>query len=430
MTQTKAQQNTDFLQDFAALSACGATAGGGVDRQAGTAADRHTRAWFADWLTSHGMTVRYDQIGNQFGYITWAKGAPYVLVGSHLDSQPMAGRFDGAYGVLAGAHAAHRLAQEVQEGRIAPQFNVAVVNWFNEEGSRFTPSMMGSSVFTGKLNLDTALQTTDRQDTSVAEELAAEGVPRDTDAPHIAAYAEIHVEQGRLLEDNQKTIGLVTNTWAAKKFTVTITGEQAHTGSTIMADRRDALYGAALVIVATREATDHVPHGALHSSVSELSLAPNSPVTLAREVVINLDLRSPEPGVIAEAENWLDAKISEIEAKAGVRIDKELTHEWDQLSYSADGIRLAREVVEGLRLPHQEIMTVAGHDSTNLKDMVPTVMLFVPSIEGISHNEAESTHDDDALAGVTALSAVLTRLVQGDLAATLTAVPGQTEAEK
>lgn len=404
-----------FTTDFAEMSRHGETARGGVHREAGTAADRATRAWFAEWLADRGFEVRYDEIGNQFGLRTLAEGAPYVLVGSHLDSQPMGGRFDGAYGVLAGAYAADDVARRVGEGALEATFNLAVVNWFNEEGSRFTPSMMGSSVHTGRLEAEKALATSDRAGVTVRQELEAEGTDRTFSMPPVASYAEIHIEQGRILEDAGATIGLVTNTWAAKKFQVTVTGAQAHTGSTIMADRRDALYGAARVIVAAREVTDRVDAGALHSSVSELTLEPNSPVTLAREVVLNLDLRSPDARVIADAERMLEESFAQIEQDARVSIVKTPTHEWDQLAYSSEGVELARAVAEDLGLSHREIMTVAGHDSTNMKDVVPTVMVFVPSIEGISHNEAEDTEDADAIAGVRMLTEVMGRLVGGAL---------------
>ena len=222
-----------FLDDFATLSSFGATPGGGVDRQAGSTADLAQRAWFAQWLSERGFSVRTDDIGNLFGVLEWIPGAPVVLTGSHLDSQPLGGRYDGAYGVLASAHAAHRLNQKVASGQWTPSRNLAVVDWFNEEGSRFTPSMMGSSVFTGKLTGAQALATTDAQSITVAEALA--GTLGERWSAPVESYAEIHVEQGRVLEDSGITIGLVTATWAAQKFDVVVTGEQSHTGSTVMA---------------------------------------------------------------------------------------------------------------------------------------------------------------------------------------------------
>src|SRR5699024_4568859 len=216
----------DFLTDFQHMSAAGATAGGGVDRQAGTAADLQTRAWLRDTFHAIGLTEYQDTIGNQFGVKEYIPGAPYVLLGSHLDSQPMGGKYDGAYGVLAAAHAAHRVMEKIDAGHLTPSFNLAVVNWFNEEGSRFTPSMMGSSVYTGDLELDAALAVTDKTGISVADALAVEEVHRCESSPQAASYAEIHIEQGPILERAGNTIGLVDATWGAKKYTVTIKGEQ------------------------------------------------------------------------------------------------------------------------------------------------------------------------------------------------------------
>lgn len=405
----------DFLEDFRIMSSHGATAGGGVDRQAGTPADRSVRAWFHGWLENHGFQVEYDAIGNQIGRIELIPDRPYVVAGSHLDSQPLAGRFDGAYGVLAAAHAAARVVEAARSGHADPALNVAVVNWFNEEGSRFTPSMMGSGVHTGRMDLQEMLATTSRDGATVGGELAAEGRAGTGEFPQTAGYAEIHVEQGRTMEEEALQIGFVTATWGARKFRVTVRGEQAHTGSTRMEDRKDALYGAARVIVAARDVADQAPPRALHSSVSELELEPNSPVTLAREVVLNLDLRSPETAVLDEAEGRLREAVQRIETEARVQVHLELTHSWGQLDYPAAGVALARRVAQEQGLRGGDVLTVAGHDSTNMKDLVPTVMLFVPSVEGISHNEAELTTNEDMLAGIEMMTGVLTRMVEGEL---------------
>lgn len=405
---------TGYLADFATMSAFGRTSGGGVERQAASSADHATRAWFARWLYDNGFDVQVDSIGNQFGTRDLVPGAPHVLFGSHLDSQPLAGRFDGAYGVLAAAHAAREAVRSAESGALEPRFNVAVVNWFNEEGSRFAPSMMGSSVATGKLPLGEALAVTDHQGISVAESLGEVATP-GREPIEVAAYGEIHIEQGRLLEDEGIPIGLVDRTWAARKYRVRVLGAQAHTGATLMADRRDALYGAALVTVAAHDLTDRLQPGTLHSSVSELEVLPNSPVTIARQVDLNLDLRSPDESVLAEAGRVLESQLAEIERRARVTIERHVTHQWGLLAYQPEGIKLAREAADALELPAMEIMTVAGHDSVNMKDVVPTVMLFVPSIDGVSHNEAEDTRDEDALAGVAMMTEVVARMVRGDL---------------
>jgi beta-ureidopropionase / N-carbamoyl-L-amino-acid hydrolase len=413
--------NEQFLDDFRAMSTFGATAGGGVDRQAGTAADHETREWFGAWLARHGFDEKVDRAGNQFGTVELVPGAPYVLVGSHLDSQPLAGRYDGAYGVLAAAHAAARVAGEVKNGRLQPRYNLAVVNWFNEEGSRFTPSMMGSSVFTGKLALEAALATADVTGETVASALEAGHRRADGKAPalaDVATYAEIHIEQGRILQEQDVQIGIVDRTWAASKYRVTVNGAQSHTGATRMEDRQDALYGAALIIAAARDLTAEFEPGMLHTSVSEMQVLPNSPVTIARQVLMNLDLRSPDEDVLARAREILAKWMGDAQDRSRTDIQLNLTHQWGLVAYQPEGVALGTASAQHLGLSHMNIMTVAGHDSTNMKDAVPTVMLFVPSEEGISHNEAEFTRDDDAVRGAELLTEVVRRLVRGEFEAT------------
>ncbi|WP_327396324.1 M20 family metallo-hydrolase [Streptomyces phaeochromogenes] len=404
-----------LLKDFATLSAFGATSGGGVDRQAATAADGEQRAWLHQWLTDRGAEVRYDGVGNQFGLFTVIPGAPYVLTGSHLDSQPLGGRYDGAYGVLASAHAAHRAVQRWKASDETPRHNVAVVNWFNEEGSRFKPSMMGSAVFTGKLPAETALTTTDPTGTTVEAALREIGTIGDYPGPDVASYAEIHIEQGRDLENKGLNIGLVDATWAARKYQVVVRGEQSHTGSTVMADRRDALLGASLLVVAVRELAEESTDIPLHTSVSEMTILPNSPVVVAREVRMHVDLRSPDEALLDAAAKRLAESIPGIEERASVTIGQVQTHGWGVAAFPATGVELAAQAADELGLSHQTMMTIAGHDSVNMKDIAPSIMLFVPSVEGISHNEGELTDDTDISAGTDLLTEVVHRLMSGAL---------------
>lgn len=407
--------NQSFLHDFAQLSAIGATDKGGVERQAGTAADHATRDWLSGWLTANGFSIRFDGIGNQFGLFEHIPGAPFVLLGSHLDSQPKGGRFDGAYGVFAAAFAAARIAEKLTAGELSAKFNLAVVNWFNEEGSRFAHSMMGSGVFTKKLDLEGALNMVDTAGVSVREAMANVIATDGYTGPDVACYGEIHIEQGRLLEKDGITIGLVDKTWGARKFFVTVHGEQSHTGATAMEDRQDALYGAAMMITAARDVVDNFTPGILHTAVSYLEVLPNSPVTVARETTFNMDLRSADETVLDEAITLLEKAAADAEAKAKVRIELNLKHRWGLLAYQPEGVELAEKSANELGLSHRTIMTLAGHDSTNMKDVVPSIMLFVPSADGISHNEREFTSDEDCIAGLELLTDVAKRMVAGEL---------------
>lgn len=400
-----------FLADFAELSTFGALPGGGVDRQAATEADDAQRQWLIELLRERDAEVRIDPIGNIFGLWEFVPGAPYVLIGSHLDSQPKAGRFDGAYGVLAGAHACFAVVERLRDGVETPRFNVALVDWFNEEGSRFQPSMMGSSVYTGKLPLDAALDAADQRGVTVREALNALRSRGEAAGPETAGYVEIHVEQGRTLENEGLTIGLVEGTWASRKYRVTVLGEQAHTGPTPMEERRDALLGAARLIAGVREIADEF---SIHTSVSSIRIEPNSPVVVAREAELLVDMRAADNDVLIAAEQSLQRLISEVAGSTAVEVRQHLEHDWRMSQYQADGVEFAEGVAESLGLTHRRMLTIAGHDSTNMKDIVPSIMLFVPSVDGISHNVRELTRNEDLVAGFHMTAEVLRGIVVGD----------------
>lgn len=419
------QRDLDFLHDFSTMSGFGATAAGGVERQAATAADGANRRWLESWLTQRGFRVDYDRVGNMFGRYELVPGAPYVLIGSHMDSQPRGGRFDGAYGVLAGAHAVHRLVEYYVAQATAPRYNLAVVNWFNEEGSRFKPSMQGSGVFTGKIDLVDALETTDVAGISVAVALDDLGMLGEVDVfrlgdhhsdggDAVAGYVEIHIEQGRELDKSGVAMGVVPATWAANKYELAVVGSQAHTGATAIVDRQDALYGAARIVVALREIAERYGDE-LHTSCGQLTVYPNSPVVVAREVHLHLDLRSPHDALLAQADADLRGACAEIEIAADVEVQTRFAHTWKGHHYPAAGVDLAEAVIDDLALSRMRVLTRAGHDSTNMKDHVPTVMLFVPSVDGVSHAENEYTRDEDMTTGVDVATEVLARMAEGAL---------------
>ena len=415
----------DLISDFVTMSTFGATPAGGVERQAATLADGENRRWLAGWLVERGFTFAYDRIGNMFGLYELVPGAPYVLAGSHLDSQPRGGRYDGAYGVLAAAHAMDRLRDHYLRHPSTARYNLAVVNWFNEEGSRFKPSMQGSGVFTGKIELDSARATTDSEGITVEQALLELDMLGTSDVftvgDHhlsgglgVASYAEIHIEQGRELDKAGVVMGVVDSTWGANKYEISVVGSQAHTGATAIADRQDALYGASLAVVALRDLADEYGDE-LHTSCGQLTVYPNSPVVVAREVHMHLDLRSPSDDLLDEADAALSKAFADIELKADVEIQRKFAHRWKGHTYTPEGVELAGRVIDDLGLSRQNVRTRAGHDSTNMKDVVPTVMLFVPSVDGVSHAENEYTHDKDLISGVDVLTETLARMVEGEI---------------
>ncbi|MBL3699805.1 M20 family metallo-hydrolase [Leucobacter luti] len=407
-----------FLTDFHRVAEIGATPNHGVDRQAATAEDRETREWFRTFAQTRGWEVRVDGIGNQFALVELVPGAPYVLLGSHLDSQPLGGRFDGAYGVIAGLHAADRIANSHAAGdAAAPRFNLAVVNWFNEEGGRFAPSIMGSSVFAGIMDEAEMLEVRDLRGVSVREALDQIGYLGSDARPEIAAYAEIHIEQGRILEREGIPIGAVDSSWYTQKLDIEVLGEQSHTGATLMSDRHDALLGAAKVIQRVHEVTDQFPPETLVSSVGQLTLEPNSPIVVARRVHLVADLRADDEAVVLAARDRLLADIRLIEAEHGLTIHARDFDVRANQHYPESGIRLSEEVAASLGLGARRIRTMAGHDSVAMNRIAPTVMLFIPSVDGVSHCEREFSRDEDMAAGVDFLTEVARRLLTGALQA-------------
>lgn len=415
MTAPAGTTDDDFLDDFAAMSAIGATAGGGVDRQAATEDDGRVRAWYRELLARHGFDVRTDAIGNIFGLAEIVAGAPFVLFGSHLDSQPLAGRFDGAYGTLAAVHAAVRVRAAHAAAGTVPTYNLAVVDWFNEEGCRFKPSMMGSAVFTGTLSLADALATIDPRGIRVDDALAAIGGVGDFIPPPLAGYGEIHIEQGPGMAETGTTIGAVAETWCAYKYEVLVTGEQGHTGSMRMADRRDALLGAAQLISEVNALIQHFPVETLHTTVSELYLEPNSPVTIAREVRMLVDLRAQTTEELEEAFALLQERMDAVAARTRTDIAILSRSIWRSGPFAAPGVELVERAATELGLTHARVKTLAGHDATNIKDIAPTVLVFVPSTGGISHNEREHTTDADMIAGLGVFERVVRAVSDGAL---------------
>jgi N-carbamoyl-L-amino-acid hydrolase len=402
-----------FLADFAELSAIGATAAGGVDREAATAADGQARDWLRAWFDDHGLHCRVDEVGNMYGCAEIAADAPYVLIGSHLDSQPTSGRFDGAYGVLAGAYAAAAAAARPDGAR----YNVAAVNWFNEEGSRFSPSLMGSAVYIGKMTADAVLDTVGKDGVTVRDALGDISF-HGSDIPPVAnSYAEIHIEQGRTLVDEDLEIGVVTSNWAAYKYVITVHGEQSHTGATHMRYRRDALVGASLVVLAVRAVADEFGPDTVLGSVGSFTVEPNSPVVVPARVRLAADLRALEGDTVEAAHESFLKRIAHITEAGEVTVEIESAALRPSTRYQESGIALAGAVAVDLGLRWRALPTMAGHDSVNLNSVVPTVMLFVPSVDGISHNEYEYSTDAQLLTGLHTLTATAQQMVTGVLEA-------------
>ncbi|QTG81742.1 M20 family metallo-hydrolase [Arthrobacter crystallopoietes] len=407
----------NFLKDFHHVASIGATPNHGVDRQAATPEDRRTRDWFRTFATERGWETRVDAIGNQFALITWRKDAKYVVVGSHLDSQPLGGRFDGAYGVLAALHAAEQLVKRLDNCGELPMFNLAVVNWFNEEGGRFAPSIMGSSVYAGIMDRGEMLQVRDLEGTTVAEALGSIGYLGSDTPPEAASYAEIHIEQGRILEREGLQIGAVDSSWYTQKLDIEILGEQSHTGATAMADRRDALVTASKVILMVHDVVDDFEPEAIVSSVGRMTLEPNSPIVVPRRVQLVADLRSNSPEIVKAARSSLLKQLSNLSDEHQVEINVRDFDIRENQYYPESGVELTEKLAANLGLGVRRMQTMAGHDSVALNRIVPSVMVFIPSVDGVSHCEREFTTDEDMTAGVDLLTELSWELIHGALVA-------------
>ncbi|KTB99297.1 allantoate amidohydrolase [Pseudomonas syringae ICMP 11168] len=409
LIEPSATDQAAFEAVFRQSSAIGATPAGGLHRLAASAEDGQVRDLFRDWLEAHGFEVRIDAVGNLFGLMIFDPDAPYLLCGSHLDSQPSAGRFDGVYGVLAGAVAVSSLARQLRERGNVPRCNLAVVNWTNEEGARFQPSLIGSGVFTGALTLDNAWESRDGDGIRLKDALQAIGyLGNDRVDLNIAGYVEIHVEQGAGLESSQTAIGVVRETWAALKRRVRFDGEQNHTGPTPMAARRDALLAAAHTITAVHD--EALQHGVqMHSSVGRIEVYPNSPNVVPSRVSLLIEYRSRDVDLLSAASERLDATLSAIADKTMTSFEVESSVLRSPARLHDGFAGLAHDVGAELGLSTTDSMTVAGHDAISLNRRYPVCLLFIPSSNGVSHNEAEYTSDQDMHNGLRMLTGLLHR---------------------
>ena len=414
-----------FLSDFHEVAKIGATESGGVERQSATPEDKPTRDWFVGFAKERGWETGVDGIGNLFARVPLVPGggdkAGVIMTGSHLDSQPKGGRFDGAYGVLASLHAAAQIEQRVRDGELACDYDLVVVDWFNEEGGRFPPSIMGSSVYAGLMDREKMLAATDLKGVTVREALESIDYLGDDDEPGVPpvetvkGYAEIHIEQGRILERDGLPLGAVDSSWYTQKLDIEVLGEQSHTGATAMADRHDALVGAAHVVLLFQEICERFPKETLVSSVGQVTVEPNSPIVVNSRVHLVADLRANDPQIVKDARDWLLEEFTKVEEKTSLKIVAEDFDVRPNRYYPVEGVELQEKVAADMGMGIVRMQTMAGHDSVAMNTVTPSVMMFIPSAEGVSHCEREFTSDEDMVTGLTSLVGVLERMVQGAL---------------
>jgi beta-ureidopropionase / N-carbamoyl-L-amino-acid hydrolase len=396
-------------QRHMAMAEIGATPKGGVNRQAFSPEDGRARQLLISWAQALGFTVSIDDIANVFIRRPGSDGnAAPILTGSHLDSQPTGGKFDGAYGVLAGFEA----LQAIHQAGVTTKRPLEVVVWSNEEGCRFQPGCMGSAVFTGKLQVPDLLAVTDKDGITVDAALQAtlHGIPtlprRALGFP-VAAYIEAHIEQGPVLEATGNTIGVVTGIQGMHRYTVNVLGEEAHAGTAPLQTRKDALKAAATMVRALEELmaddTDTV-----RFTIGRFEVSPGSPNTVPSRVFFTIDFRHPDQTVIDQ----LTSQIAPV-CRAHARGCEVMVRQISAASptyFAPAFIDTIRQHAAALALPHMDIFSGAGHDAMHLADVCPTGMIFVPCDKGVSHNEAEHARPADLAAGARVLAACLVDL--------------------
>ena len=388
-------------QSLMALARLGATPKGGVCRLALTDLDRQARDLFVEWGEAAGCSVSVDGVGNIFARRPGRNPKlPPVMTGSHIDTQPTGGKFDGCFGVMAGLE----VIRTLNDLGIETEAPLEVVVWTNEEGSRFAPCMMGSGVFAGKFTLEETLAKRDAQGVSMGEALNAIGYAgqRAVLGHPVGAYFEAHIEQGPILEDQAKTIGVVLGALGQKWFDLTLRGVEAHAGPTPMHLRKDALVGAAAVVEAVnRAALGHQPHAC--GTVGCLQAYPGSRNVIPGEVRMTLDFRHLEGDRLDSMIKDVRAVIEATCAKHGLAHELIPTADFPALYFDRGCVDAVRDSARTLGLPYMDIVSGAGHDAIFLAEMGPAGMIFVPCENGISHNEIENATPQDLAAGCAVL---------------------------
>ncbi|SFH66610.1 N-carbamoyl-L-amino-acid hydrolase [Collimonas sp. OK307] len=390
------------------MAQVGATARGGVRRLALTDEDRRSRDLFSHWCRDAGMSVSVDQVGNVFARRAGldAEQAP-VLIGSHLDTQPEGGRFDGVYGVLAGLE----LVRALNDAGVTTRKPIDIVSWTNEEGARFTPAMLGSAVFTGATPLAEALAKSDVQGITLADALDSSGYRgmRAATGNTVDAYFEVHIEQGPVLENNGTTIGVVTGGQAIRWLDVTLTGVAAHAGTTPMRYRKDAFFACAQIAAELEQIVEqYAPRGLI--TIGQVDIPNSSRNTIAGQIAFTVDLRHPDDAQLDAMERDLRGACARVAQARGVNL--QVSTYWSSPATPFDPVcvALVAQAVEALGYSHERIVSGAGHDAIHLARHCPSAMVFIPCVDGLSHNEAEDALPDDVTRGANVLlGAVLAR---------------------
>jgi beta-ureidopropionase / N-carbamoyl-L-amino-acid hydrolase len=388
----------DSLMEMAKI---GATPKGGCKRLTLTDLDRQGRELFRRWCEEAGCAVKVDAMGNMFARRAGADDslAP-VMIGSHLDTQPTGGKFDGVLGVLG----ALEVVRSLNDLKIRTRRPIEVANWTNEEGSRFAPAMISSGVFAGVFDKEFAYSRVDADGKKLGDELARIGFKggEPVGGRPIHANFELHIEQGPILEDEAIDVGVVTHGQGQRWYEIRLTGFESHAGSTPMPRRKDALLGAARIVeLVNAIGLSKAPLGV--STVGMLNPYPNSRNVIPGEVFMTCEFRHPLDETLTEMNAALAEGVKAITDRIGLSFTLEQVFYYPPVAFDAGCVEAVRRAAERFGYSHRNIVSGAGHDACYIARVAPTSMIFTPCVDGVSHNEAEDIKPDWATAGTNVL---------------------------
>ncbi|MEP4563482.1 MAG: Zn-dependent hydrolase [Nitratireductor sp.] len=394
--------NADRLwESLMEMAKIGPGVAGGNNRQTLTDEDGEGRRLFQRWCEAAGLEMGVDEMGTMFARREGTDpDALPVYVGSHLDTQPTGGKYDGVLGVLGGLE----LIRTLNDLGIKTRHPIVVTNWTNEEGTRFAPAMLASGVFAGEHTLDWAYAREDAKGKTFGEELERIGWKGEekVGARKMHAFFELHIEQGPILEAEGKDIGVVTHGQGLWWLQVTLTGKDSHTGSTPMPMRRNAGLGMARITELVHEiAMSHQP--AAVGAIGHCDVYPNSRNVIPGKVVFTIDFRSPDQETLDAMKARLEAEAPKIAEELGLGIEIEPVGHFDPVTFDEGCVTAVREAAERLGYSHRDIVSGAGHDACWVNRVAPTAMVMCPCVDGLSHNEAEEISKDWAAAGADVL---------------------------
>ena len=396
------QINSERLwQSLMQMAEIGATDKGGCCRLTLTDLDKQGRDLFVSWCKEAGCTISIDEVGNIYARRAGKNNdIPPVMTGSHLDTQPTGGKFDGVYGVLSGVE----VLRTLQENKIETEAPIEVCVWTNEEGTRFAPAMMGSGTMVGKFTVEETLNKVDVDGLRFGDELKRIGYAGDVKAAplKIDAFHETHIEQGPYMESEKKQIGIVRGGQGQRWYDVKITGRESHAGPTPMHLRKDAMVYAAKITSAVNEiANAHLPFAC--GTVGYLKVFPNSRNTIPGRVDMTIDFRHPENEKLSSMDEAIKKIVTEINDEGAVEVELNDFWHYPAVHFAKECQDAVREGAAKFNYSTMEIVSGAAHDACYIADIAPTGMIFIPCENGISHNEVENIEPEQAEAGCNVL---------------------------